>query len=744
MNRPTALLAAALLLAAGLAPAGAARADGFIVIPHPPVSPRPIASFPLEVTYHQVTVEIRDQVATTSVDQSFRNPNDVRLEGWYLFPIPAGAVIEKFSMFIDGRETEAELLDAGKARSLYEEIIRSMRDPALLEYDGRGLFRVRVFPIEPRSEKRIRLSYHELITRENGTWQYTYPLNTEKFSAAPLERASIRVDLATGDPLKGIWCPTHEVEIIRRGPRAATVGWEERGSRPDRDFTLCFGTATSDIGFSLLTYREPGEDGYFVLNVSPGLLPDQEVAAKDIVFVLDVSGSMAGDKLRQAKKALLFCVENLNRDDRFDIVRFATEAEALFPELSGAGEGKRERAREFIEGLKAIGGTNVEEALRLALGLRKGSRRPFSVVFITDGKPTIGEIDEDRLVAGLERADDRGTRIFTFGIGTDINTHLLDRITEKTRAWRTYVSPTEDLELAVSSFYTKVQSPVLTDPALEVGGGIRLAKVYPRELPDLFRGSSLTVLGRYDGSGPAEVTLAGMVGDRRRVFRWQGNFPRESRRADFLPSLWAARRVGWLLDQIRLHGEERELVDEVTSLARAHGIVTPYTSYLILEDERARITRGDLAADRGTVSSMIPRKAPLEESNRREFESFKREKSGVAGVRASTEAQALNQAASAPQIVQGSERLEYKDEGGKTRNLAQQVKNVQGRAFYQSGDTWVDASLQARKPGQLNRVQFASREYFELLKKEPLAAQFMSLGQSVRFVLADRLYEIYQ
>lgn len=742
-------------------------ADGFIIVPphpwphpprprpYPPRPPRIHHPFPLEVKYHHVNVEIDGQVAITAVDQVFVNPTRYRLEGYYLFPMPENAVIKKFSMYVNGKELQAELLDAKKARKIYEDIVRTQRDPALLEYMGRGLFKARIFPIEPRGEKRVKISYHQLLTKDSGTVEYVYPLNTEKFSAKPLQDVSIKVDVRSPENIKTIYCPTHQTEIIRKGNKRAVVGFEEKNTKPDIDFKLYYSTDNQKLGFSLLTYKKEREDGYFFLSLSPGYTSkEEEIAEKDITFVLDVSGSMAGKKLAQAKNALLFCVENLNKGDRFEIIRFSTEAESLFRGLASADEKHREQARRFIGELKAIGGTNIDEALTRALKMDKTTNRPYMIIFLTDGKPTIGETDENSLVKRIKSANISGTRIFTFGIGSEINTHLLDKITELTRAYRTYITPQEDIEIKVSNFYTNVQSPILTDIQLDYGSNIRVSKVYPRNLPDLFKGSSITLLGRYRGDGDAGIILTGKVKNRSKsfTFRAKDGFKapdsRDNEKNDFIPSLWAARRVGYLLDQVRLHGKDKELVDEITQLARTYGIITPYTSYLIVEDERDNVRRRLIRREEQTLGRIAEQDAGFDRNNRVEYKEMK-QKSGSQSVRASKEFQQMNFASNYAQAKAGQKRVNFTDSTGKQQNVTAQVRNIQGRAVYNTGKFWVDSRIQKQKSTsasqikQTQRIKFASTEYFNLLAAKPLSAQFMALGKNVRFILKDILYEIY-
>lgn len=753
------LMVLGLLLGCGVS----LMADGFIVVPQgyrifPPPRPRPwprpipppVTPFPLEVKYHRVKVDIDGQVAVTSVDQVFYNPTHRRLEGYYLFPIPKHAVIKKFSMFVDGKELEAELLDAKKARRIYETIVRRQLDPALLEYSETGVFKARIFPIEPRGEKRVKISYRQVLTKDNNTVEYLYPLNTEKFSAKPLRDVSVHVTVKSRETIRNIYCPTHEAEVTRKGETRAVVGYEERNVKPDRDFKLYYTTDNKKLGFSLLSYKKSGEDGYFLLSLSPGVGgKGEEISEKDITFVLDVSGSMAGKKLKQAKKALLFCVENLNRGDRFEIIRFSTEAEALFEGFQSVTESNRQKARDFIDNLRAIGGTNIDEALGIALGMEKRRGRPYMVVFLTDGRPTIGITDEKQLVRKVKDYNTSGVRVFTFGIGHELNIHLLDKITEVTRASRSYISPEEDIEIKVSDFYSRVQSPVMTDIKLDFGSGIRVSKKYPVHLPDLFRGSSLTVLGRYRGDGDARIALTGRVKNREKVLRFEAGDGFKAAgdhgavENDFIPPLWAARRVGYLLDQVRLHGKDKELVDEITQLARRYGILTPYTSYLILEDEARNVRRGVIRREDQTLGQSFGRDRASWRRSKAEYDSMKR-KSGAPSVQASKEVEQLNVAGNVAQTKQGKKRMKYSGEGGRVRNVVQQVKNVQGRAVYNVGKYWVDSQVQAQRSQKVQRIAFAGEEYFELLKKEPQSAQFLALGRNVRFVMNNQIYEIYE
>ena len=753
-----------------LALAPLCRADGLIIVHRPPPEfiPRGHFSFaPLEVSYHRVNVDINDQVATTTVDQEFYNPNPARLEGTYLFPLPDGAHVDRFAMDVNGKLTEAELLDANKARAVYEEIVRQSRDPALLEYVGKGAFRARIFPIEPNSRKQIKITYTQLLKSDAGLVDYTYPLNTEKFSARPLGDVSVKVKIRCADPLKSVYSPSHKAEVKRDGERGATIGYEEKNVRPDTDFKVLFSRAKADVGVDLLTYRNSPEDGYFLLMASPGFgnAGPAKIQQRDLCFVIDTSGSMAeagGKKMEQAKKALSFCLQNLNEGDRFEVIRFSTEAENLFGELKPVEKANVDKAQAFVQSLKPIGGTAIEDALKKALALRQGKPdRPYVVIFLTDGQPTIGETNEDKLVESVTRANVANTRVFSFGIGTDVNTHLLDRVASQTKAVSQYVLPEEDLEVKLSSFFGKIKDPVLSNVEISIAGGdVRTSQVYPAALPDLFKGEVLVAFGRYSGKGPAAVKVSGTLNGERREFATDVKFADHDLTSSFIPRLWATRRVGWLLDEIRLRGESAELKDEVTRLARQHGIVTPYTAYLIIEDERRRQVPIAMRNFRELEADGAARGAVEERYRFAAGEAQDRgRRSGAGAVASAKDLATLKQSESLDDLYTSSAPLSRPATpssavpGGaagpapaqgyrQPTNYAQQSRVVSGRAFYQNEDVWTDSTAQVARDLKRVELAFGSDEYFALLKAHPGLAQPLALGDKVDVVLDGTLYVI--
>jgi Ca-activated chloride channel family protein len=564
-------------------------------------------------------------------------------------------------------------------------------------------------------------------------------------------------------PLKTIYSPSHAVEIKRDGPHRATASYEAGDVRPDTDFALYFAPENDEVGLNLLTCKTGDGDGYFLLLASPGVeTKSAKVASKDVAFVLDTSGSMAGKKLEQAKKALQFCVENLNSSDRFEIMRFSTDVEPLFGQLTEATQQNRERAHNFVKDLKAIGGTAIDDALRQVLASRPANDdRPFMIVFLTDGEPTVGETDEDTVVARVKKENEGRTRVFCFGIGADVNTHLLDKIAEETRAAAQYVLPEEDLELKVSSFFSKITEPVLANPALRVTGGVRISKMYPDPLPDLFKGGQLIVVGRYTGEGAGAVEIEGAVNGQSRKFAHDVKFSADAPETEFIPRLWATRRVGYLLDEIRLHGENAELRDEVTELARHYGIVTPCTAYLIIEDETRRAVPLTMQSLPQLNTDSAAKKVAAQ--NWSAFKDVRGGEQALAGARYGSDLRFATSAAvaGASGAIEGSRALGLPatlalqpvlpgsapsaDSRERVVQYTQQTKYVNGRNFFQNKDQqWIDPGVQNRAGAKRVRLQFNSAEYFALAARESRALPWLSMGRNVQFVLDGTVYEIYE
>lgn len=567
---------------------GAAVADGLIL----PLVGVEGAGY-LAVISHHVTITIEGARAVTRVEQEFHNPYGVAVSGRYVFPLPPDAVVSRFEAEVDGQDQVALHQDSADTEVELRAAIVERSDPSLLQYAG---WESLAFDLDlaPGARRTMRLEYEEALASWGGLYHYRYVLSTERYSSLPLESASIAVDVSAAEGLAGLYSSSHDVVVERLGVGRARVRWEARDVRPGTDFELFFAPAGDGFGGGLLTGRGNGEGGddHFLFVFSPELdSPAGQALPKDIVFVLDRSGSMMGTKIEQARGALLFILDQLGEDDRFSLVSFDEEVSSLSQRLRPAdGEALRE-ARAYVEGLAADGSTDLDAALQAALGILERSESrgvPRLVVFLTDGLPTVGITDEAAITRRVAETNARlEARLHVFGVGYDVNTHLLDRLAAGAGGTVTYVQPGENLEARLTEFYGTIADPLLTDLEIEFEG-MGVGDLYPQALPDLFRGSSLLLSGRYQAADEmVTVRVRGRAGGEVREYvyhyglaatRGQGD---HGSGTDFVARLWATRRVGALLDRVRVEGESDALAAEVRALGLRYGIVTPYTTFVV-------------------------------------------------------------------------------------------------------------------------------------------------------------------
>ena len=706
-----------------------------IIVPGPcqrcPDRPIPQVTLPraLPIKSIKIDTKISSQVATTHVEQVFRNDTNFTLEGTYLFPIPESASVAEFAIWDGDKRLVGEVRTREEARRIYDEIVRRQRDPGLLEYAGKDLFQASIFPIPPHSDKKLEITYTQVVRAEGGTVAYRYPLGTGR-QLTQIGSVAGRVEIESKEPLRNVYSPTHVIDVKRSSDRRSVVSFESESGKEPQDFQLFYTISKEDFGLTLLTHREAGKQGYFLLMISPkDDWSGQEYTAKDVVFVVDTSGSMAEEgKMEKARAALLYGVRILRPQDRFNIVSFAGEEHLMEAGMIAADDNGRARGEAFVKALKPVGGTNINQSLLAALSqfIDSDRERPKMLVFMTDGLPTVDETNVNRIVDNIHKAIKPGVRLFTFGVGYDVNTTLLDKLAADNGGVADYVEPKEDLEVKVSNFFSKVNYPVLTDLQLDMGGA-QTDLVYPRGIPDVFRGSQVMMIGRYSNAADlnsVQLKLTGKSGGTTRTYTYTNlSFPLRSDANEYLPRLWATRRVGWLMEQVRTNGEQKELRDEIVDLGTRYGIVTPYTSYLALEPNAVSMVNTQNATVGGRFSGL----STLSAGNAPSATAPK--------VRMATGADAVKQskAARAQQEV-----VIVTDDDTRT----DAVRRVEGKTFYLINGVWTDSEFKADSHLPETTLTFGSDAYFDLLKQNPKLGSFFSLGERVVVVFEGRVYRV--
>lgn len=695
---------------------------------------------PLSLIEQDVRVEITDQAARTKLTQVFHNGIDRPLEAHYLFPVPKGAQVTDFILYINGKPQHAEVLERDEARRIYEDIVSRMQDPGLLEYMDRDLFRVRVFPIPPNGDQKVELEYVQVLKMDNGAAEYRFPLAMK--GQAATAKNQFEFSIASQTPLKSVYSPSHKLNLSTRSEAKMAGAIEITPDNAERDVTLVYSVSAKDIGLVVLPYRpNASRDGYFSILISPSIeAREADIQSKAITFVIDTSGSMAGEKIEQAKNALIYCLKSLRPRDHFNVIHFSTAVTRMENDLQPASPEAVRAAVRWVEDLRASGGTNIDGALQEALRATPPAKTVHTIVFLTDGMPTIGNTAPDEILANLQDSNREQLRVFTFGLGYDVNAKLLDDIADQTRSTSQYVRPDEDIEVSVSGFFDKVASPVLTNLKLQIDG-IKTHDLFPNQMPDLFLGTQLVLFGRYSKPGTAAIRLEGDLAGEKHVFVHEAVFPSEADQHEYIEPLWAHRNVGYLLEEIRRHGEEKELVDEVIGLAKKYAIVTPYTSFLVTEDEQARPMAP--FAGHAMEKPAISPPAPGSDLNflRRNLQPapqaaarLQRREARESAVMAESDSFATAAPSGAGAVEHSIQMQEFKSKSSLEAEGASGVVRASERTFTRKDEVWVDETIEKRET--VLQVKFASAAYFEILKLRPDLKEALALGNQVEVRLS--------
>lgn len=773
-----AIVASAFLAGICLVASPTAVAQGFLVssepgrhrLPRP--MPRPVPGQPgflYDIAKLEIDASIRDQVAEVQVGQTFKNRTSRVLQVKFVFPLPYDGAIDQMTFMVDGEELEGRLLEADKAREIYQSYVRRSQDPALVQWIGTGMFQTQVFPVPPGAERTVSLRYTQLCRRSGSLNDWLLPLSPTKFTCSPIGEIAIRGRIRSETKLGNVYSPSHDVEIDRDSEKVARFVYEANRQIPNRDFRVLWDTGESPVQLSVVSHRsDSDQDGYFMLMIQPQFpkpSSDFAKAGKNVVLVMDKSGSMRGEKIDQARRAATYVVEKLRSRDRFTLINYDSNVENFRSELAEADKETRSDAKEYIDSMLAGGSTNIDGALSEALEMCEGADGPVYVVFMTDGRPTVGERNAMKIADNAKKHLREGVRLFSLGVGHDVNSRLLDKLASICLGQTTYVRPGEPLDDIVSNLYDRIGAPALTDAKLKItvdGKEGRARQLYPSEMYDLFSGDQLVIVGRYRKHGEIKIRLTGDFLGKRQEYVFKDELPREtgSGKNVFVERLWATRRIGQIIDEIDLHGENKELVDELIVLSKRHGILTPYTAYLAEE----RTDLNDLSRGRRIASDRLERLN--EESgelafNQREFKS-RLKSAGRAAEPAPADAFGLGQrmamdgaAARSSSRFSGGNRPQVA--AGKAQHLSivaedesiaagpEPVKRIGAKTFYRRDGRYVDSDATKEQLADPIRIERFSDKYFDLLKDlDDDAKVYFAEDAEVLVVLKGKAYLITQ
>lgn len=698
---------------------------------------------PLKVSSQVVDVSVRSNVAITEVEQVFLNSNSMVMEGTYIFPVPKGASVTEFYLWIDGKKVKGELLEKENAAKIYRDIVNRMKDPALLELSDFNIFKASIFPIPPGGERKIALKFSQALEMNSNLLAYDYPLRTRSSTLRePIGKFIFTMKIESAIPVLNAYSPTHNMEVQRKNDRNITLGFEKDKYLPETDLQVYLSLSKEDVGLSFASFKElSADDGYFMMMLSPKVdMAEKRTAAKDVIFVLDTSGSMMDNgKITQAVNALKFGVMSLNEKDRFGLITYATTVNPFRDELLPASEENKLAVVKHLGNVSATGATNIHDALKTGFAMFSDSSRPRYLIFLTDGLPTAVERDPKIIAQRAREWSKDGIRLFSWGVGFDVNAVLLDTLARDHKGASEYVKPQEEMELKMSHFFEKIAFPVMTDLSLKFEG-ITVQDYYPLQLPDLFKGSNLVLFGRFQGDEKGKVILKGRIGDKKVEFS-QKIAKNRIEDGQFVANLWATRKVGFLLEEIRINGENKEIKDEVIRIAKKYGIVTPYTSYLVTEpaaDEQTNVAGGVRRNSQNAVGGVGRRPQPKEAEETTTItgeaplvRDYKYELSPETG---EMEKKRISSTTTGKDAVDTSKQLQEAKEADKLDfNAESNTRKIGEKTFLLKEGVWTDSLY--TKELKTKEIQFGSDEYFQLIKKNKMMAKWLALGDKVIIVL---------
>ncbi|MGC1273606.1 MAG: VIT and VWA domain-containing protein [Planctomycetaceae bacterium] len=726
---------------------------------------------PVQVYLDHVRIDVTNGIATKNYECAFKNPNGGEIVGGECYmELEPGAQIDQLSVSVDGQEHTAEILSVEEANKVFTDIVTKGGSPALLEYYGNQLIRTKLPRVPAGQAVTVKLRYTMPLKKAGDLYRISCLNTNPKALAQMLKAASVTVRLKSDEPVKTVYSPSHELEVFEEEGWDVGVKWSADDYTPVSPFVLYFQTAPGDLAASVIAHRMPGEDGTFLLILSPtqgveaSELSKDDVLPKDVVFCVDTSGSMIADgKMEQARAALKHCVSSLRPQDRFNIVAFGTAVKSFRddPRLVEASDENRKAALAFVDELAARGGTHISKALETAFGHLRTPEpttgRMSMLLFATDGLPTIGEREPAKILARAKELNTRGVRLFAFGEGYDVNASLLDALAREHHGETDYILPTEKIDERIARFFDRVGSPVLNDLVVKIDG-LETEDVFPATIPDLFLGEQVMLIGRYRGFGTKAVTLSGKATGHDKSYTYEVTFPEFTTddTADFVPRLWAGRKVDDLLTTLRGQATpDKQLVEEVTALATRYGIVTPYTSFLL--SQAADVTNpippgqpiplGGLPAEPGIAGAgprgldlgafgqqSVAGRLRLDEAEPMEAH-IRREQ--VLGAKESGEARknALKSGNAADFYRQAGLAINsYAEDVTPTKRNAdalQAVRYIGSRTFYNRGGQWQESTFKPADNKPQRQIAVGSKEYVELLDRDAKLAKYFALGNVV-------------
>ncbi|MBN2413181.1 VWA domain-containing protein [candidate division KSB1 bacterium] len=531
----------------------------------------------------QVDVEINNQVSITTVKETYKNKGAVPLFMKYGFPLDINASATEFIWTMNGVALKAVL--TGQAPDTTAANPGGSVDYILKEYLGESPFYFSFSDsLPPDSSIIIQLTYIELLKYSAGEIYYTFPLDAKGLEQTTLNKFTVNVNINSERTLENIEAVSHSGIQTNISAHNATASYNTSNLNPDKDFTIKYTVSQKDLGVFLLSTKPQDEDGFFIMLAEPDPKTGQsEILSKNFIFVMDLSGSMSGIKVQQAREAAVYCLTHLNTRDKFNIITFRDVITKYKSGLIDASPGEIQDAINFVNQQYAIKGatTNINDALLSALSQFNDPNAANIIIFLTDGRASVGEQNSDAILHNIGTANTTHTQIYVFGIGSDVERYLLTSLSEQNNGITEYLE-NEEVNEKISEFFYKIRDPLIQDINITFSPNV-VNETYPMNLMDIYVGEQLVLLGRYTTPGDVLLSLSGRRYDEPLDYTYNVNFTAAADTNYFIPKMWAKEKINALLILIDLVGEDsnpgREYIKEIIRLSLKYGITTKYTSF---------------------------------------------------------------------------------------------------------------------------------------------------------------------
>ena len=680
-----------------------------------------------EIRYSTITSVINRGKASTEVEETIMGPISGDLEAIGIIPLPQGSDPKSVRVEIkDKGALTPKMLSAEEATTFFQKLAKITGSANLLTYSGRPAALIESMTLDRKTELKTTLVHP--VAKNKKIRTFTCPMPSPEFASKPVERLTVSVTLNSGKaPIHSLFSTTHAVDVERITPNQAKIKTSIDKYAEQEDLKLLYVLDRDLLGVHVITHRAEGEkEGYFMLLAHPtGDEETIQTIEKDIIFALDVSGSMRGEKMEQARSAIEYCLSELNDGDRFNVIAFGTDVKSFKPDVVEKSEQTLKDAQDFVDDLVAVGRTNIGDAMKKGLAGKPEKGRLRILVFMTDGTPTSGELIPEKILAGIPEMNTSKATVYVVGVGHDVNAHLLDQIAESTDGETEYVNPDEEIDEKVAALYNRLSHPVLTDVNIAYAQ-LNTHAIYPKKVPTLFKGGDVMVIGRYKEGGETEVTISGTLAGEPKSYSYSLDFKKgDQAEHDYVATLWASRKIGFLLQEIRLHGKNPELIEEVVRLSKQFGIVTEYTAFIARSGGEIKAEASVLAANE-------------------QLSRARAQKGGEWAVN-----QARNDLSLQKQTIASRAGNKFRNKRGEEEQ-SDRIKQVGRRVFYQRDNgNWfeadqitVAADAAPAPAAPVREVKRFSDEYFSLIKEDKDFAKAQALGENVSVKVGKEIINV--